>query len=213
MEKPIKFLSLWFCLICIIVFVIQLLIPDFTDLFYLSENAWKMPWQFITAVFLHGSITHLLYNLFALFLFGIILEKLIGSKKFFWLFLFSGLFANIISFFWFPNALGASGAIMAVLGTLAVLRPMMVVWAFNMPMPMFILAIIWVAGSVLGLFGFGDSGVGHLAHLSGIFLGILYGLFLRLKHKTQKENSIIFERKILIPEEDMRKWEDFYIKR
>jgi membrane associated rhomboid family serine protease len=213
MENNIKFLSLWFCLICIIVFIVQLLIPGFTEIFYLSENALFMPWQFITAVFLHGSIVHLLYNIFALFLFGLILERLIGSKKFLWLFLLSGLFANVISFFWFPNALGASGAIMAVLGTLAVLRPMMVVWAFSMPMPMFVLAIIWTFGSIMGIFGFGDQGTGHLAHLSGIFIGITYGLFLRLKHKTYKENSTMFTSKIIIPEEDIRRWEDYHLKR
>jgi hypothetical protein len=213
MENNIKFLSLWLCLICVLVFIIQLLIPGFTELFFLSEHALFMPWQFITAILLHGSLTHLLYNLFALFLFGLILERLIGSKKFLWLFLISGFLANLISFFWYPNALGASGAIMAVLGTVAVLRPMMVVWAFSMPMPMFVLAIIWVVGSVLGIYGFGDQGTGYLAHLSGIFIGILYGLFLRLKHKTQKENSIMFKSKITIPEEDIRRWEDHYMRR
>jgi len=169
-----------------------------------------MPWQFLTAVFLHGSITHLLYNLFALVFFGIVLEKIIGSSKFLILFLISGIFANIISFFWVPNALGASGAIMAIIGVVAVLKPMMTVWAFNLPMPMFVLAIIWVVGSVLGIFGFGDQNTGHLAHLSGIFIGLFYGFYLRIKYKQTKNPSREPE---VISEDYVRMWEDRHLKR
>jgi len=212
MEKTqMKFYSIWFSALIILVFILQLMIEGFTDFFMLTENALGMPWQFLTAVFLHGSLTHLLYNLFALVLFGLILEKVIGSKRFLWLFILSGIFANIISFWWYPNALGASGAIMAIIGSLAALRPMMIVWAFNLPMPMFVLAIIWVAGSILGIFGFGDQGTGHLAHLSGLFIGVIYGLFLRLKYV---KNYTVFESKrVVIPEDYIRGWEDSHIRR
>jgi len=152
-----------------------------------------------------------LYNLFALFLFGIILERLIGSNKFLGLFIVGGVFANFLSFFWYPNALGASGAIMALIGCLAILRPMMAVWAFGMILPMFFLAVVWVVGSILGIFGFGDQNLGHLAHLSGLFVGILYGMYLRLVKKREKENSTVFQSKIVLPEGYMRRWEDAYI--
>jgi membrane associated rhomboid family serine protease len=208
MEKAnIRFYSLWLSALIVLVFILQLIFSGFTDFFMLTENALKMPWQFLTAVFLHGSLTHLLYNLFALVLFGLILESVIGSKRFFWLFMISGIGANLISFFWYPNALGASGAIMAIIGCLAVLRPMMIVWAFNLPMPMFVLAIIWVVGSILGIFGLGDPGTGHLAHLSGLFLGLLYGFFLRIRHSQSKPGFSQTQR-IIIQEGAMRKWED-----
>ncbi len=187
-----KLFTLWISLVCVVIFAIQFFFPPFTNYFFLSERALTMPWQFLTAIFLHGSIVHLLYNLFALLLFGLILEHNIGSRKFLLLFLLSGIFANIISFFWYPNALGASGAIMAILGCLAVLRPMMVVWAFNLPMPMFVLALFWIGGSVLGIFGFGDQGIGYLAHLSGIIIGVLYVFFLRLKTPRIK-NGLCFK--------------------
>ena len=210
METKSRFYTLWIAIACILVFIIQLIIPGFTEFFFLSENALSMPWQFLTAVFLHGSITHLLYNLFALVFFGIVLEKIIGSSKFLILFLISGIFANIISFFWVPNALGASGAIMAIIGVVAVLKPMMTVWAFNLPMPMFVLAIIWVVGSVLGIFGFGDQNTGHLAHLSGIFIGLFYGFYLRIKYKQTKNPSREPE---VISEDYVRMWEDRHLKR
>jgi hypothetical protein len=57
----------------------------------------------------------------------------------------------------------------------------------------------------------GDPGTGHLAHLSGIFIGVLYGLFLRLKYV---KNYTVFESKrVVIPEDYMRDWEDSHIRR
>jgi membrane associated rhomboid family serine protease len=187
------------------VFAFQNLIAGFTNLFFLSENALSSPWQFLTAIFLHGGIVHLFYNLFALILFGFILEKTIGSKRFFWLFMISGVLANFISFFWYPNAFGASGAIMALIGTLAVIRPMMTVWAFNLPMPMFIAAILWMGGSVMGIFGFGDQSVGYLAHLSGLAIGVIYGFILRWRYSEEKEEA---SESPLISEDYIRIWED-----
>jgi membrane associated rhomboid family serine protease len=212
MENKIKFWSLWLCLICLIVFFIQVIIPGFTETFFLSEDALIKPWQFITAVFLHGDIAHLLYNLFALFFFGIVLEKTIGSRRFFGFFILSGFFANIISFFWFPNALGASGAIMALIGCLAVLEPMMTIWAFNLPMPMFVAALLWIGGNVLGIFGIGDQGIGYLAHLSGIAIGLVYGFYLRLF--VAKKIIVTDKREEpLISEDYVRFWEDRHLKK
>lgn len=207
-----KYITLWLSLVLIGIFIIQILITNFTSLFSLNQNSLFEPWRFITAIFLHGSILHLFFNLFALIFFGLITENLIGSKRFFWFFMISGIFANIISFSFYPSSLGASGAIMGLIGLVAVLRPMMTVWAFGIILPMFVLAIIWVAASVLGIFGFGDTSIGYLAHLSGLFIGILYGFYLRLNKKIQKDNSIIYRNKIIIPEADIRKWEDWNLK-
>ena len=77
----------------------------FTDMFVLNELAisgWQV-WRFVSAIFLHGSITHLAYNMFALFFFGIALEKFIGSKKFLFVYFFSGIIANIISINFYPS--------------------------------------------------------------------------------------------------------------
>ena len=189
-------ITFWLAGICIIIFILQNIIPGLTDNFMLTSSALTSPWQFLTAIFLHGSITHLFYNLFALILFGFILERIIGSKKFLFLFLVSGILANIISFSFYPSSLGASGAIMAIIGTLAILRPTMIVWTFNLPMPMAIAAIIWIAGSIMGVFGFGDQSVGYIAHLTGLTIGILYGIFLRIRYpqkKIIKENPLLSE--------------------
>jgi membrane associated rhomboid family serine protease len=209
MENQSKHITFWLAGICIIIFIFQLLIPNFTESFMLTNHALEKPWQFLTAIFLHGSITHLFYNLFALILFGFILEKTIGSRKFLWLFIISGVLANLISFQFYPSSLGASGAIMAILGTLAILRPTMTVWAFNLPMPMFIAAILWAGGSVIGIFGFGDQSVGHIAHLSGLAIGIIYGIILRIQYPAKKQPS---SESPLISEDYIQIWENNNLK-
>jgi hypothetical protein len=211
-----RYFTFWISLVLVVVFILQLLIPGLTETFYLTSGALSSPWQFITAIFLHGGVAHLVYNLFALILFGFILESLIGSKRFLILYLVAGIFANLISFMFYPSSLGASGAIMAIIGCLAVLKPMMTVWAFSLPMPMFVLAIIWVVGSIMGVFGLGDSGTGHIAHLSGIVVGLLYGLFLRFR-KQRKDNGgnyqISYQRKIDLPEDYMQAWENHHFRK
>ncbi len=198
-----KFYALWLCLICIGVFILQISFTGFTELFILNQNSFSEFWRFLTAIFLHADVVHLLYNLFALALFGSILEKFIGGKKFLLIFFLSGIFASLIAVNFYPSSLGASGAVYGILGCLAIIRPKMMVWAFGFPMPMFIAAILWTLGSVLGVFM--PSNIGHIAHLSGILVGFLFGIFLRQKRKIRRE-------KIRIPETYMREWERRYMR-
>jgi membrane associated rhomboid family serine protease len=206
----LKFYSLWFVLINIIIFSLQYFISGFTDLFVLNELALNgQVWRFITSIFLHGSITHLAYNMFALFFFGIALEKFIGSKRFLFVYFGSGIIANIISVWFYPSSLGASGAIMGVIGALTIIKPMMMVWAFGLILPMFIAAILWIAGDILGALGaFGDNGIGNIAHLSGVGVGLLIGLFLRAFIKKRKKQN----NKLEIPKYYIENWENRHMR-
>ncbi len=205
----IKFYFLWLALISIGVFILQNLpgISGFTDAFVLNSKALNdfQVWRFITAIFLHGSLIHLVYNLFALLFFGFIVEKLIGSKKFLILFFASGVLANLIAVNFYDSSLGASGAIYGILGCLAVIRPMMMVWAFGLIMPIFIASIFWIIGDILGIFI--PDNVGNIAHLSGIAVGFIFGLFIRFRiKKIKNENS-----KVEIPESYVNSWENRYM--
>jgi uncharacterized protein len=204
----IKFYFLWLSLICIGAFILQVLIQGVTELFLLNNKAvYKYEvWRFVTAIFMHGGVVHLLYNLVALLFFGIVLENLIGSKRFLIIFLFSGIIANIVSVNFYPASLGASGAIMGIIGALTIIRPMMMVWAFGLILPMFIAAILWVIGDTLGIFM--PSGVGNIAHLSGIAVGFLTGFLMRKLVRENKKKS----EKIKIPEDYMKSWEDRYMR-
>jgi len=204
MEK-FRFYAIWLCLICIGVFIVQTISSGFTDALVLNQASYFEPWRFLTSIFLHGGLAHLLYNLFALALFGSILEKLIGRKKFLTVFFLSGLLANLVAVNFYSSSLGASGAIYGILGCLTIIRPRMVVWVYSLPMPMFVAAILWIAGSILGIF-IPDS-TGHIAHLSGIIVGLLFGFLIRMR----MPRKMSYTRKIEIPEDYMREWEKSYM--
>lgn len=210
--KQQKFYSLWLAAIIIAIFALQNLpgIPGFTDTFVLNSKAIEnfQIWRYLTAIFLHGSITHLAFNLFALLFFGLVLEKLMGSKKFLLTFLLSGIIANIISVNFYTSSLGASGAIYGIIGAATILRPMMMVWAFGMILPMFIASTFWVIADILRSLGaFGPTNIGSIAHLSGIAIGIILGLTLG-KEQTKKNQEI----KITINDDHLEKWEDNFMK-
>ena len=206
-----KFLSLWLCGSITLIFLLQLLIPSFTDPFILNDRAANGEfWRFLTAIFLHGDITHLLYNMFALFFFGLFLEKYIGSRKFLILFLASGIIANVVAVNFYDSSLGASGAIYGVIGALTIIQPSLLVFAFGLPMPIIIASGLWIAGDVLRTFGaFGDTNIGTIAHLSGIVIGFIYGFMLRRKLKISHQNNYVQK----IDDKLMRQWEDDFMKR
>lgn len=208
----IKFYALWLSLICILVLILQYIIPGFTDLFILNQQSFIQPWRFVTSIFLHGGVAHLALNLFALALFGTILESLIGSRRFLYVFFASGIVANVIAINFYDSSLGASGAIFGVIGALVAVRPLLTVWAFGLPMPMFVAGIIWAVGDSIGaltfLAGNPMDNTGNIAHLSGIGIGLLMGLWSR-RGMPRASNS---KERIEFNEEGMRSWEDFYMK-
>ena len=198
--------SIWIVGICIIVFVIQMVASGFTDAFLLDQSKPFEIWRFISSIFLHGGLAHILSNMFALALFGIILEGIIGSRNFLIVYFTTGIFANLIAINFYPSSLGASGAIYGVLGALIMLRPKMTVWAFGMPMPMFIAGILWVGAGVLGVFM--PSNVGDIAHLSGIGLGLIVGIIYRSRY----EESKFRENRVYLDEGNVRNWENHHLR-
>jgi membrane associated rhomboid family serine protease len=209
MSERFRFYTLWLAGICVIVFILQLIIPGFTEMLVLNNSAINNLeiWRFLSSIFLHGSIEHLLSNMVALMFFGFILEKLIGGKKFLLVFFVGGIIANVIAVNFYPSSLGASGAIMGIIGVLAVIRPFMMVWTIA-PLPMIAAAVVYV---VIDLFGvFYPMGVGNIAHLSGIAFGVIYGFILRSVYKDKFR--VNRERKVYIPETYIRSWEDNFMR-
>lgn len=198
----------WFAIqlviICVIVFILQLASNNvLTDEFALkSATVLSEPWTLITSIFLHGSVEHLLYNMIALALFGSILEKIIGGKKFLILFFVSGIISGIGSVFFYTASIGASGAIFGVMGALAAMRPMMTIYVSFVPMPMAVAVLLWAAGDFFGLFA--PDEVAHAAHLSGLVFGLIVGFSWREKHKE----THVKQREPDISEEDLEEWED-----
>lgn len=201
-----KGIAFWLTGICVVLFIMQLFIEGFTDLFLLNQQSLMQPWRFITSIFLHGSPGHLLYNGFALALFGSMLEALIGGKRFSVVFFITGIAANLVSLPFYDAALGASGAIFGILGTLIILRPGMMVFVYGLPMPMFIAGILWVAGDIIGVFT--PSNIANLAHLAGIFFGFLFGAVYRRYIPRERSQPEILR----FDERSVRNWEDYYLR-
>jgi membrane associated rhomboid family serine protease len=174
--------------IFIAVSVIGFIFQAFTNLWvylaFFPAFAFESPWMFITSIFLHADLEHLLFNMIALFFLGINLERMVGRRNFAMLFIASGLIGNLGYLLTANNplipAIGASGAVYGIMGTLAVLVPRMRIFIYGIiPVPMIVLAIIWGLMDFMGLFA--PSGIAHGAHLGGMFVGVAYGLYIRLK--------------------------------
>lgn len=151
-------------------------------------------WTIVSSMFMHGSILHLLVNMMSLLFLGSFLERLIGSKKFLFIYLLSGVIASLafvfIAFAFNQDlsipAVGASGAIFGIGGMLAVLTPRLPVYIMFIPiaMPMWLgivlmLALMWLVSAVAGL------PIGNTAHLGGFIAGVAYGFYLRIKNRKK----------------------------
>jgi len=93
-------------IICILMFFGTLVLQDSMNLpvtkwfalFYIESDLFR-PYQFVTHIFMHANFTHLLFNMFAFWMFGRILEQVWGSKKFFIYFIITGLGAAALHTF------------------------------------------------------------------------------------------------------------------
>jgi membrane associated rhomboid family serine protease len=144
-------------------------------------------WQPVTYMFLHGGLFHLLFNMLALWMFGVDLERLWGTRFFTRFYLVAGLGAAastlIMSLlpFGFAEALygsvtvGASGAIYGLLVAFAMMYPHRPIDLYMLfPIPARIFVIIIGAISFLSSVSEARGGVAHAAHLGGLLAGYLY---------------------------------------
>lgn len=128
------------------------------------------PWRFITAVFLHGSLLHIGFNMWVLMDIGPTVEELYGSARFLFLFIVTGAFGYVVSSTFGNNSIGASGALLGLIGLLLAitlgrrsesmraLRSQLISW------------LIYIA--VLGLL---MRGIDNFAHLGGFVSGFALG--------------------------------------
>lgn len=177
-------------IITAVVFILQFFFRGFTESFLLnSADLFRRPWILVTHIFLHGSPYHLLFNMWGLFMFGPLLEQKIGPNRFLAFYLLSGIAAGFIASFFYARSLGASGAIMALIGVLIILMPNLQLLLFYViPTPLWIAGIIFAVIDLIGVVF--PSGIGNIAHLGGMGIGLLYGLYLkRQKSSFQKKFS------------------------
>lgn len=164
-------------------------------MFYPASPFFK-PWQILTHMFMHGGFWHIFFNMYSLLMFGSILERSLGTKKYLIFYFVTGLGAAALhtgvewmqARVFIANAavdayqqllvtptLGASGAIYGVLIGFAMLYPQARLTLIFPPIPMTAkwLVIIFAAIELFsGINGIQD-GVAHFAHLGGMLFGWL----------------------------------------
>ncbi len=174
----------------VIVFFLQLSFPQYFDQFaFTPALALEQPWTFITSMFMHGDFTHLFFNMFVLLMFGIALEGRVGVTRFLFIYFLAGIIGSlgymVTATDSFRPAVGASGAIYGVLGTLAILMPATMIWVGGFfPMPMAVAVLFWALSDFFGLFA--PSGIAHGAHLGGLFVGLIYGFIMRRRENRRR---------------------------
>lgn len=154
---------------------------------YIFVRYFKFLWQPFSYMFVHGNLTHLLFNMLTLFFFGITVEKAIGSKEFILFYLLCGLLDGIISILIYAATgtyvwlMGASGAIYAVLFAYAVIFPRNRIYIWGIiPVPAPLLVLGYAALEFLSQISPNISdNVAHLTHLTGFALAWLY-LWIRM---------------------------------
>jgi len=136
-------------------------------------------WQPVTYMFLHGGLFHILFNMFALWMFGCEIERTWGTKEFVKYYFLTGIGAGLITFVLLFNShvptIGASGAIFGILVAFAVMFPDRVIYLyFLFPIKAKYLVIFFAVIEFLASFRHTSDGIGHFAHLGGMIIGYLY---------------------------------------
>lgn len=139
------------------------------------------PWQILTYAFLHGSVTHLLFNMFGVYMFGADMERVWGGRRYLIYYLvcaaaaaLAQLLVSSASGAQYPT-LGASGAVFGLLLAFARYFPERQIMLLLPPIPLPARLFVVLYGAlelVLGVTGT-QAGVAHFAHLGGLAGGFL----------------------------------------
>ncbi|HPC38467.1 MAG TPA: rhomboid family intramembrane serine protease [Exilispira sp.] len=160
--------------------------------YYVYKNLYL--WQFITHFFIHdiSSFGHVFFNMFALLMFGIPLERMWGPRRFFIFYMLSGILTGMVSSLIYgyiylktgvlAPMIGASGAIYALTVGFAFTFPnAMVMLFFFFPMKAKYLPLFFLAGDLIAEFSGRGGNIAHWAHLSGLLVGfIIFAIMFKL---------------------------------
>jgi membrane associated rhomboid family serine protease len=174
----------------LLVFFLQQTMPGLEmQLAFIPAYLLARPWTIVTYMFLHAGLTHLLFNMIALYFFGPRVEQRIGSERFIALYMISGISGGLLSFVFAPAAaiVGASGAIFGVLLAFARFWPRdrIYIWGV-LPIEARWLVIGYTAISLWGGFGGGSSGTAHFAHLGGFVGGFFCLLYMQRRQGAKR---------------------------
>ncbi|MEP6992781.1 MAG: rhomboid family intramembrane serine protease [bacterium] len=165
----------------VVMYFLQQTVPGLTQaLAFVPVAILSRPWTMVTYMFLHGSLTHILFNMIALYFFGSRVEQRLGPQRFLVLYFISGIAGALMSVVFEPYApiIGASAGVFGVMLAFARFWPrdQIYIWGI-IPIEARWLVVL---STLMALFGgyTGGGGVAHFAHLGGFAGAFLYLLFL-----------------------------------
>jgi membrane associated rhomboid family serine protease len=157
------------------------IIVNYLALYSIHTQGFR-PYQLITHMFLHGGLGHIFFNMFGLYMFGKILETVLGSKRFFILYFLSGIGAALLqlSIYYLQGTdaqmIGASGAVFGILAAFAMLFPNVELMIFLIPVPIkakYIVPIYAAIELFSGIASFKGDNIAHFAHIGGAIVGFI----------------------------------------
>jgi membrane associated rhomboid family serine protease len=211
MPPVVKNLAILNSIMLLITFLTGNFMYEKFALFYFESPLFK-PYQLVTHMFMHGNFLHLFFNMYSLIIFGIVLEQVWGSKKFFIYYMVTGLGAAALHSLtlWFEvsalerafNAgdmsvtegiqnlmltptVGASGAVYGVLLAYGMLFPNNVLQLLFPPVALKAKWFVLIFGAIELFLGFSARGsnIAHFAHLGGMLFGYLLIIYWKKKNR------------------------------
>ena len=187
----------------IIMYVATLINEDFmvgTFAMFFPTSPYFRWWQPITHMFMHGGFWHIFFNMYTLVMFGMVVERALGTRKYLWFYFITGLGAAALhtGVEWlelnymdggigilYTPMVGASGAIFGVLVAFAMLYPQARLTLIFPPVTLdakwWVIIVIGIE-LVTGITGTA-MGIAHFAHLGGALFGWLLIRYWRKNHK------------------------------
>lgn len=196
MTKAVKYLLI----INIAAYLICMVTPldDICGLYFVLHPNFRL-FQPVTYMFMHGGMTHLFFNMFALWMFGRIIEQTWGTRQFLIYYFICGIGAALVQEAGqligvippYAMTVGASGAIYGILLAFGMLYPNEKMFIIPIPFPIkakyFVMgyAVIEVVEGLMM-----KDGVAHFAHLGGMLFGFIYILWWRNKIRNQYRKNL-----------------------
>jgi membrane associated rhomboid family serine protease len=180
--------------------------PDlFQTLQFSPRTALIRPWTFISYMFVHAGLLHLLGNMLMLFVFGTAVESRMGSRNFLLYYLFCGVGAAVFSLLLaglmpIGAFVGASGAVLGVAVAFAMFWPdaEMIVFPIPVPIKARTLVIGLVVLDVLASRLWPGDGIAHIAHVGGALFGYLFFRAQLLSRRSAAPPTRTVERVVMV---------------
>ena len=172
---------------------------------FLPFSLGEAPWRLVTSLFLHIGFMHLLFNMFALYYFGQVAERMFGAVNFLALFLLSGVGGNLLNNYLGLHSVmageppiisaGASGGIMGI--GMALLVTALTKTSFNNFALNFRSLLIVMAINLS--YGFLVGGIDNASHVGGAIVGGLLGLVYVMQYRAIRQQQLFAHKANSVP--------------